>query len=279
VRKRPLDARVEGAPAGCPANQDERVVRHPDERRREHGGERDIVVPVSHEREVREQVGDLLLAEVAPTRRAIRRQAGLAKLVLVRLCCGSGSEEEHDLARACRAGVDELADAPCDAPGFGPAPVGACLAEARLVGNEQLDRVSEHRLIERPSRCERLELLAERRGEQVVDGVQHRAARPVVPGQREDVRGRRASFAERRDIRMAEAVDRLELVPDVEHLRVGAIADDEVDDLALEAIRVLELVDHDDAKALLLGRADRGVVAQQTTGGELQVLEVEHRLP
>src|SRR5581483_7937858 len=55
-------------------------------------------------------------------------------------------------------------------------------------------------------------------------------------------------------------------------------AGDEIDQLALEAVRVLELVDHDRAEAQLLALADVGVVAEQVPGGELEVLEVERRL-
>ena len=43
---------------------------------------------------------------------------------------------------------------------------------------------------------------------------------------------------------MAEAIDRLELVADREDFG-EIVVRDEIDELALEAIRVLELVDHD----------------------------------
>ena len=49
--------------------------------------------------QVREQVDDLLLAEVALPGRAIGRNAEGAELLLVPLCVGTGSEEEHSLAR------------------------------------------------------------------------------------------------------------------------------------------------------------------------------------
>src|SRR5205823_14912575 len=72
-----------------------------------------------------------------------------------------------------------------------------------------------------------------------------------------------------------EPVDRLELVADEEHFLLTRPAGEEVDQLALQSIRVLELVDHHGAKAKLLARANRGVVAQEVTRAELQVLEVE----
>ncbi len=83
---------------------------------------------------------------------------------------------------------------------------------------------------------------------------------------------------------MAEAVDRLELVPDVEDVLRGAgarrvrLGGEQVDQLALEGVRVLELVDHDRAETELLGLADPAVVHQQVAREQLQVLEVERRL-
>ena len=76
---------------------------------------------------------------------------------------------------------------------------------------------------------------------------------------------------------MAEAVDRLELVADEEQLLLPTGAE-EVDQVGLEAVRVLELVDHDRAEAELLHLPDRFVVAQELAGAQLQVLEVECRL-
>jgi hypothetical protein len=54
---------------------------------------------------------------------------------------------------------------------------------------------------------------------------------------------------------------------------------EEVDELALEAVRVLELVDHDRAEAPALALADLRMLLQQVAGEELEVLEVERRLP
>ena len=96
------------------ADQHERVVRDADERRGQHGGERLVVVAVAEQAQVHEQVDHLLLAEVAPAGRAERRQPERAELLLVPLGVGAGREEEDDLARLGRAGVDELADAPRD---------------------------------------------------------------------------------------------------------------------------------------------------------------------
>ena len=92
--------------------------------------------------------------------------------------------------------------------------------------------------------------------------------------QRQHVADRLAPLLEDLDVGVAEAVDRLELVPDEEEL----VARDQVDHLALEAVRVLELVDADLPEAQLLALADRVVVAQQVARAELEILEVERRL-
>ena len=76
---------------------------------------------------------------------------------------------------------------------------------------------------------------------------------------------------------MPEAVDRLELVAHGEDLGEVRMRD-EVDQLALQPVRVLELVDHDHPEPQLRRLADRGVVAQQVARGELEILEVDRRL-
>ena len=202
----------------------ERVVRDADERRREHRQQRLVVVAVVQQAQVREQVDDLLLAEVAPAGRAVRRQPRAAQLLLVPLGVGAGREEEHDLARRRGAGVDELADAPRDRARLGAPPVHAGVRVARLVGDEQLDRVAEDRIGELGRGGERLELVAEVRAEELVDGGEHLRARAVVERQREQLRRLRAPLAEDADVGVAEAVDRLELVADEEHLGRPACA-------------------------------------------------------
>ena len=91
------------------------------------------------------------------------------------------------------------------------------------------------------------------------------------------MRRRLAPLAEHGDVGVPEAVDRLELVADEEELLLGAGAE-EVDEVGLEAVRVLELVHHDRAEAELLGLPDRDVLAQELPRPQLQVLEVERRL-
>ena len=128
---------------------------------------------------------------------------------------------------------------------------------------------------------ERLVAVAELLAEEVVDGGEHLGPRAVVLRQRQPQRRALAALAEDRDVGVPEAVDRLELVADEEHIAraqgSGAPAQ-QVDDVALQPVRVLELVDHDRAEAQLLRLADLGVVAQQVARVELEVLEVERRL-
>ena len=95
----------------------------------------------------------------------------------------------------------------------------------------------------------------------MVDRRQHLGPRAVVLGQRQALRRLLTPLAEDADVGVPEAVDRLELVADVEDVLRGA-AGQEVDQLALERVRVLELVDHDRAEAQLLGLADPLVVAR-----------------
>ena len=147
----------------------------------------------------------------------------------------------------------------------------------RLVGDEQLDRRAEDGIGKFPRGCERLELVAEVTAEQVVDDGEHLRPRAVVHRQRQHaLAGGRAPLAEDLDVGVPEPVDRLELVADDETL--GPCTGDQVDQLALEPVRVLELVHHDRAEAPLLLRADRLVVAQQVAVEQLEVLEVERGL-
>ena len=112
----------------------------------------------------------------------------------------------------------------------------------------------------------------------MVDDGEHLGTRAVVPRQREQLRRRRAPLPEDLDVGVAEAVDRLELVAHEEHLRGAMRAAEQIYELALEAIRVLELVHHDRAEAELLALPDLLVVAEQVAGAELEILEVERGL-
>ena len=218
-----------------------------------------------------------MLAEVAATGAAIGRDAERAQLLLVPLCVGSRREEQDDLCRGRIAGVDQLADATGDRTRLAAPPVHGAVGIGRLVGDQELDGRSEHRVGKLAGRGERLKLVAEVAAEEVVDDGKNLRPRAVVHRQRQHaVRRVRAPLAEDLHVRVPEPVDRLELVADEEALR--AVASDQVDQLALETVRVLELVDHDRAEAQLLACADRVVVAEQIARTQLEILEVQRRL-
>ena len=250
------------------------VVRDPDEGRREDGDERLVVVAVVQQPQVPEEVDDLLLVVVVPAGRAERGQAERTKLLLVDPRIRARREEEHDLARRRLARVDELLHALGDMLGLGRTPVDARVLVARLVGDEQLDRGAERGILEATGSRERPERVAEVRREEVVDHLEHLGPRAVVLGQRQHAARGFAPLAEDLDIRMPEPVDRLELVADEEQVFRG----EQVDELALQPVRVLELVDEDGAEAPALALADRRLVAQEVARRQLEVLEVERRL-
>ena len=259
-----------------PPQQDEPVVRDADERRGEHAEQRLVVVAVVQQPQVVEEVDHLLLVVVVAAGRAEGRQAERAQLLLVGARVGARREEQDDLARRRLAGVDQVAYARRDVARLGLAPVDAGLRVARLVGHEQLDRRPEGGVREAARGLERLERVAEVGREEVVDHVEHLGPRAVVLGQGEHAADLVAPLAEDLDVRVPEAVDRLELVADEEDL--GLLLGEQVDQLALQPVRVLELVDHDRAEAPALALADLGVLAQELARQQLQVLEVERRL-
>ncbi len=98
IGQRALDAAIERALPRMPADEHERVVRQPDERRREHRNERFVVVAVVQQPQVAQQVDDLLLAEVPAARRAIGREAGATQRRFVAFRIGAGREQQDDLA-------------------------------------------------------------------------------------------------------------------------------------------------------------------------------------
>ena len=108
----------------------------------------------------------------------------------------------------------------------------------------------------------------------MVDDLEHLWPRAVVLRQGEHAAGLLAPLAEDLDVGVAEAVDRLELVADEEQLLAG----EQVDQFALEAVRVLELVDHDRAQPPALAVADLGVPDEEVARVQLEVLEVERRV-
>src|SRR5581483_7322017 len=160
---------------------------------------------------------------------------------------GAGRKEKDDLARRRRAGIDELAYAPRDDSSLAEPPVHACVCIAMLVGYQHLHGMAEDRIGKLRGGGSRLEPVAEVRAEELVHRSEHLGARAVVQRQRQQLRRARTALAEDADVGVAEAVDRLKLVPDEEDIRAGA--PEQIDEVALQAVRVLELVDHDRAEA------------------------------
>src|SRR5215470_112905 len=123
---------------------------------------------------------------------------------------------------------------------------------------------------------ELLELPAEMRAEELVDGCEHLGTRAVVERERKRLLDGLPPLAEDLHVGMPEPVDRLELVADEEQLRFRR--PQQVDDLGLKAVRVLELVDEDRAEARLLALAQLRLRPEEIARLELEVLEVERGL-
>ncbi len=195
-RQRALDPGEERPPAGVAADQDERVVRDADERRGEHRDERLVVVAVAQQPQVEQQVDHLLLAEVAAPgargRSAARASAAPPRTTRRRCRPRTGARSRPALAapsstssRTRRATCRASARRQCSPP----------LAIRRLVGDEQLDRMAEDRVGELARGRERLEAVAERGLEEVVDGGEHLGPRAVVLRQRQPLRPPRRAAA------------------------------------------------------------------------------------
>ena len=277
--------------------QDQRVAADAAERRREHAVERGLVARVGERGEVGEAVADLLLGPVAASADHVGGQALLLERLLEQAQRGGRAHEHHHVAGPA-AGADLLAQAVRDQPrlrapprllGQRPEPeLGRVLVPAAGVGDEQLDgrrarrRVGvEQAQLERVVRRrgglalapghERLEALAEDRRERGVEHVQQLRRRAEVGPQAAHALGpqERAALAEDADVGVAEAVDRLELVADRE--QVPAL--ERLEQVQLQAVGVLELVDHQQREALAPARP-LGVVGQQRAHAELEVVEV-----
>ncbi len=126
--------------------------------------------------QVGEQVDDLLLVVVVAAGRAEGRQAELAERLLVEARIRAGGEEEDDLAGGRLARIDEVLHSVRHVLRLRGAPVGAAVLVRRLVGDEQLDRRAERRVLEPARGGEGLERVAEVGREEVVDDLQHLGA-------------------------------------------------------------------------------------------------------
>ena len=267
---RPVERRLRSRPQrGQP------VVGDADERRGEHHEQRVVVEAVAQQREIGAQVAHLLRAVEAAAELAVRRQADVLERGGIRGCVARGAQQDRDVARCDAAAVDELAQAAGERDRLELArrarahrPLGA--------GHEvQLDR----RLVDRPDRPQRVRrievALVEALAEDVPDDRQQLGPRAVAPRQRQARCGTLAPRAEELDVGVAEAVDGLARVADEDAL--GIRPRERVEQAALQAVRVLELVHEHEVEALAHGRADR-LALEQLARALLEVVEVERLL-
>src|SRR5581483_28971 len=113
-------------------------------------------------------------------------------------------EEQHDLAGRRDACVDELSHPRGDRLRFALAPEDAAIAEAPLIGDEQLDGMPEDGIVELARRRERLVTVAELVVEELVDRSEDLGARAVVARERQPLRRALAPFAEHGDVGVPE---------------------------------------------------------------------------
>ena len=130
-------------------------------------------------------------------------------------------------------------------------------------------------------RGERLEAVEQGAADRVRGGDQLRGG-PEVPGQRQRDAVRLIPLGEPPvlaavdlDVGVPEPVDRLELVADQE--QAGVRAAQLLDQPELEAVRVLELVDHQVAELLPVAVTQQLRAGQEPDRSQLQVLEVQRR--
>jgi hypothetical protein len=121
---------------------------------------------------------------------------------------------------------------------------------------------------------QRDEVLPEHGGEGSVQGIEDRRASAEVLAQlvhaTPPIEGI-APLAEHLDVRVPEAVDRLELVPDGEQVVVFQ----RLQEAQLQPVGVLELVHQNPLEALAVLPADPVIALQQVAGLQLQVREVQ----
>ncbi len=274
------------------------------EGRRQHGEQRLLVLRVGERGEVGDAVADLLLRPVAAAADHVRRQPLLLERLLQQAQRARRAHEDDDVARA-PSGFDLGAQPVRDEPRLGPAPrlraaareadrpLELRLVPAARVGDQQLDeRVAgggrsvrveqpQRRVLGGGGRCraarraghERGELAAQLGGERTVQDVEQRRRGAEVVGQPPHaIREPRPALAEDRHVGVPEAVDRLELVADREQV----VALQRLEDVELEAVRVLELVDHDHREALR-PRPPGVLVREQVAHAQLEIREVDGR--
>ena len=261
----------------------ERVGRRADERGGEDAEERLLVARVRERREPRAEVADDLAAPVAAAAGGHRLEAGVLERALVDGQVAGRPDEHDDLLgprprprRRARASAGRRAAPPrgATAARAGSAPRSTSSQPVVPVMSSSTRGARLRRRLD--ARHERREALPHPLRERRVDDVEDLRMRAEVDGQRERAAGlgeAGAAGAEDADVRVAEAVDRLQLVADHELRRAG----EEVEELDLERVGVLELVDEHPLEALAQRVADARRVAEQVAGQQLEVVEVERR--
>ena len=195
------------------------------------------------------------------------------ELLLVEVRVGGRAQQDHDVAVVeVVARLDQGLDPAREQRRLGGSPL---LARAALC-DEQLGELLESGALEAATRDERAVAGAERLAEHAVDHGQHLGAAAEVAAQVENRRRLLAPLHEHGHIGVPEAIDRLELVAHEEALR--ASRQQQVEDVALQAVRVLELVDEQLVHALVDAGAHGLVAFEQVTRHQLQVLEVDRAL-
>ena len=182
--------------------------------------QRDVVEAVADQAQVGEHVADRLRVVVVAADRGDRLDPRRRERRLVDRGVGARLEQDRDVARAARAGRDEVADARRDPGRLG-------VARRRVARRAGDGAAHDGELDARPvvlgrraGGDQRLVAAREAAREQRVDGLQHARVRAVVAGQADDRAAGRAHLrpaaAEDVHVGAAEAVDRLALVADGE---------------------------------------------------------------
>ena len=236
-----LERADRGRPPGGQADQPQPVVRHPHQRRGQHRQQRPVVGAVDQQAQVGEQIAHLLLAVVAAAGGAHGGQALLLQGILVGAGVGARLEQQHDAARAA---ARRRRPAPARAGRSRPPRPGARRCRPRGRRGRRSGAAPP------PGRWVAVEVAG--RHQVVVAGRRTRGRTPRSPGRaRAAATGssRRARSPRRRprpllavdlDVGTPEPVDALELVADQEQVTAA----DQLDQLHLQAVRVLELVHH-----------------------------------
>ena len=274
--------------------QPERVGGEPAGGRGEGTEQRLVVERVGDRRQQRAGVSDLLLGPVAATADHVRPQPNPLKRILVGVEVGEGPQQ-HDHLSAWHPGVDQLPQPRGKEAGLGEAAgrsvsvgrrhqIDALGVPAVAGGEQQLDRCAlagRGRKLRCGADPQRAVGVAEQCRAECVDGADHLGARAEVAAQLHPLgvgprRDRSPLLAEDLEIGMAESVDRLQLVADRHQLTPRPAQ--RLHQAQLQAVGVLELVDHQVAETRTVGGADLTSL-QQPRGEDLEVLEVDPRAP